>query len=183
MVILLQRAPEARRVYTHIVHARANTDGHKGEGVTFPSGAVQRDLLQEVYNHAGVSPLDVSYVEAHGTGTKVSHTAELSCLQNSLEIYCIWLCLYNVYTSLLIIIISLCMHNVRLYETLLRSSIDFSQAGDPQEVGALAEVFCCGRSSPLMIGSVKSNMGHSEPASGLCSIIKVSTPWLQLNSM
>lgn len=72
MVVFLQRAADARRVYAHVVHARANTDGNKGEGVTFPSGAVQRQLLEEVYSHAGVSPLDVSYVEAHGTGTKVS---------------------------------------------------------------------------------------------------------------
>ncbi|KAG7154441.1 Fatty acid synthase-like [Homarus americanus] len=116
VVIFLQRATEARRVYAHVVHARANTDGNKDEGVTFPSGKVQRELLQDVYNLAGISPLDVSYVEAHGTGTK---------------------------------------------------------AGDPQEVGALAEVFCAGRSTPLLMGSVKSNMGHSEPASGLCSIVKV----------
>lgn len=48
------------------------------------------------------------------------------------------------------------------------------QAGDPQEVGALAEVFCPRRTTPLLVGSVKSNMGHSEPASGLCSVVKVS---------
>lgn len=47
------------------------------------------------------------------------------------------------------------------------------QAGDPQEVNALSDVFCNGRSSPLLMGSVKSNMGHAEPASGLCSIVKV----------
>ncbi|KAK3875727.1 hypothetical protein Pcinc_019416 [Petrolisthes cinctipes] len=116
VVIVLQRGCEARRVYADLVHARANTDGHKNEGVTFPSGAVQQQLLQEVYTNAGVSPQQVSYVEAHGTGTK---------------------------------------------------------AGDPQEVGALAEVFCPGRTTPLLMGSVKSNMGHSEPASGLCGIVKV----------
>lgn len=47
------------------------------------------------------------------------------------------------------------------------------QVGDPQEVNAIADVFCKDRVSPLLIGSVKSNMGHSEPASGLCSIAKV----------
>lgn len=70
-MVLLQRGCEARRVYADLVHARANTDGHKNEGVTFPSGAVQQQLLQEVYASAGVSPQQVSYVEAHGTGTKV----------------------------------------------------------------------------------------------------------------
>ena len=29
------------------------------------------------------------------------------------------------------------------------------------------------RTSPLLIGSVKSNMGHAEPASGICSVAKV----------
>lgn len=47
------------------------------------------------------------------------------------------------------------------------------KVGDPQEVNAIADFFCPGRKSPLLLGSVKSNMGHSEPASGLCSIAKV----------
>ena len=49
------------------------------------------------------------------------------------------------------------------------------QVGDPEELAALDQVFCKGRQSPLLIGSVKSNMGHSEPASGLCAVVKVIT--------
>lgn len=49
----------------------------------------------------------------------------------------------------------------------------FSQVGDPQEANAIADVFCKDRNTPLLVGSVKSNMGHSEPASGLCSVAKV----------
>ncbi|XP_046603296.1 fatty acid synthase-like [Neodiprion virginianus] len=45
--------------------------------------------------------------------------------------------------------------------------------GDPEEVNAIERVFCPGRTTPLRIGSVKTNLGHSEPASGLCSIAKV----------
>uniref|UniRef100_A0A8D8PNC5 Fatty acid synthase n=1 Tax=Cacopsylla melanoneura TaxID=428564 RepID=A0A8D8PNC5_9HEMI len=48
-----------------------------------------------------------------------------------------------------------------------------TKVGDPQEVNAITDVFCKDRTSPLLLGSVKSNMGHSEPASGLCSIAKV----------
>ncbi|XP_053606924.1 fatty acid synthase-like [Plodia interpunctella] len=48
-----------------------------------------------------------------------------------------------------------------------------TKVGDPQEVNAIAEFFCKDRKTPLLLGSVKSNMGHSEPASGLCSIAKV----------
>ena len=47
------------------------------------------------------------------------------------------------------------------------------QVGDPEELAAVDQIFCKGRQTPLLIGSVKSNMGHSEPASGLCSVVKV----------
>ncbi|CAL1296657.1 unnamed protein product [Larinioides sclopetarius] len=46
-------------------------------------------------------------------------------------------------------------------------------AGDPAEMTAIAEIFCPGREEPLLVGSSKSNMGHSEAASGLCSIAKI----------
>ncbi|XP_050427979.1 fatty acid synthase-like [Adelges cooleyi] len=45
--------------------------------------------------------------------------------------------------------------------------------GDRQELNAISDVFCVGRTSPLLIGSVKSNVGHTEPVSGLVSIAKV----------
>ncbi|CAD5118531.1 DgyrCDS7222 [Dimorphilus gyrociliatus] len=48
-----------------------------------------------------------------------------------------------------------------------------TQAGDPQELKALDKVFCDKRESPLLVGSVKSNMGHCEPAAGLASLVKL----------
>ncbi|KAM7297357.1 putative beta-ketoacyl synthase [Ixodes scapularis] len=109
-VFFLQRVSEARRIYAKLVHIKANVDGFKVEGVTFPSGRAQEALLRDVYKEARVDPLSVSYLEAHGTGTKV---------------------------------------------------------GDPQELSGIRNVFCGeGRQEPLLIGSVKSNMGHSECASG-----------------
>ncbi|CAG2064231.1 unnamed protein product, partial [Timema podura] len=116
MVIYLQKSSAAKRVYATVLNAKTNTDGNKVQGITFPSGEMQKKLIKEVYEEVGLKPSDVVYVEAHGTGTKV---------------------------------------------------------GDPQEVNSIAEVFCKNRNTPLLIGSVKSNMGHSEPASGLCSIAKV----------
>jgi acyl transferase domain-containing protein len=48
--------------------------------------------------------------------------------------------------------------------------------GDPAEARALSAVFCHGkdRKSPLLIGSVKSNVGHAEGASGIVAIIKTA---------
>ncbi|KAG7203862.1 hypothetical protein KM043_017916 [Ampulex compressa] len=48
-----------------------------------------------------------------------------------------------------------------------------TKVGDPEEINAIERVFCKNRTTPLKIGSVKSNLGHSEPSSGLCSIAKV----------
>jgi acyl transferase domain-containing protein/acyl carrier protein len=46
--------------------------------------------------------------------------------------------------------------------------------GDPIEVGALGKVFAPGREQPLRIGSVKTNIGHLEAASGIAGFIKVA---------
>ncbi|WP_190140428.1 type I polyketide synthase, partial [Streptomyces longispororuber] len=47
--------------------------------------------------------------------------------------------------------------------------------GDPIELGAISNVFAEARShdDPLPVGSVKTNLGHMEPASGLVGVIKV----------
>ncbi|KAJ3577851.1 hypothetical protein NPX13_g2715 [Xylaria arbuscula] len=46
--------------------------------------------------------------------------------------------------------------------------------GDPIEVDALASCFAARPGQALKIGSVKTNLGHSEAASGLTSILKVA---------
>ncbi|EFN74719.1 Fatty acid synthase [Camponotus floridanus] len=46
-------------------------------------------------------------------------------------------------------------------------------AGDPIELQAVDEALCIKRDFPLLMGSVKSNIGHSEPVSGHCQIAKV----------
>ena len=49
-------------------------------------------------------------------------------------------------------------------------------AGDPIEAAALHEVFGVDRShsEPLFVGSIKSNIGHLEGASGVISVIKTA---------
>ncbi|XP_031636808.1 fatty acid synthase-like [Contarinia nasturtii] len=116
VVIFVQLESQARRIYSTILNVRTNTDGFKEQGITFPDGSTQKQLIRETYNEIALNPHDVDYVEAHGTGTKV---------------------------------------------------------GDPQEVNAITDFFCKNRKTPLLIGSVKSNMGHSEAVSGVCSIVKV----------
>lgn len=49
-----------------------------------------------------------------------------------------------------------------------------TSVGDPIEAGAIGEVFSRLRpkGSPLLVGSVKSNLGHLEPASGMAGFLK-----------
>nr|XP_022920511.1 fatty acid synthase-like [Onthophagus taurus] len=48
-----------------------------------------------------------------------------------------------------------------------------TKVGDPEELTTLDEIFCKNRNRPLHIGAVKSSIGHNEPVSGICSIVKV----------
>ncbi|XP_025994131.1 fatty acid synthase isoform X2 [Solenopsis invicta] len=48
-----------------------------------------------------------------------------------------------------------------------------TKVGDLEEINAIQKVMCKNRETPLMIGSVKSNLGHAEPASGFTQIAKV----------
>jgi acyl transferase domain-containing protein/NADPH:quinone reductase-like Zn-dependent oxidoreductase/NADP-dependent 3-hydroxy acid dehydrogenase YdfG/acyl carrier protein len=73
-----------------------------------------------------------------------------------------------------------------VWQALLRSGVDPGEVGyveahgtgtalgDPIELNALGEVFREGRDGtcPLLVGSVKTNVGHLESAAGVCGVIK-----------
>ncbi|CAG2101714.1 unnamed protein product, partial [Medioppia subpectinata] len=48
-----------------------------------------------------------------------------------------------------------------------------TKVGDLQEIKAIYNAYCENRTEPLPLGVLKSNMGHSEAASGIPSVVKV----------
>ncbi|XP_077489970.1 fatty acid synthase-like [Amblyomma americanum] len=78
----IQRVSDARRIYAKVIHAKASADGNKIQGITYPSGKAQEELLREIYSEAKVDPLEVEYVEAHGTGTKAGDKEEMEAITN-----------------------------------------------------------------------------------------------------
>lgn len=49
-----------------------------------------------------------------------------------------------------------------------------TRVGDPVEMNAINQIFTKGRTDPLKVGTIKSNIGHTEAASGISSLIKVN---------
>ncbi|KVP12485.1 hypothetical protein WJ84_21725 [Burkholderia ubonensis] len=50
-----------------------------------------------------------------------------------------------------------------------------TRLGDPVEIQALHDAYCAGieRAAPLSVGSVKTNLGHTEAVSGMAGLVKV----------
>ncbi|MBQ3059742.1 MAG: SDR family NAD(P)-dependent oxidoreductase [Desulfovibrio sp.] len=71
------------------------------------------------------------------------------------------------------------MQRVLSQSGLTPDELDFIEAhgtgtpvGDPVEAASIGQVYGKGRSTPMPMGSVKANMGHLEPASGMAGLVK-----------
>jgi acyl transferase domain-containing protein len=62
-----------------IRNSGSNQDG-KTSGITLPNGKAQVELMENLYQFAGLDPLETSYIEAHGTGTAAGDPIEACSL-------------------------------------------------------------------------------------------------------
>lgn len=111
----LRAAEMASDAIRAIIKGSGTNHCGRSQGITFPNGDAQVELIRRVYREAGMSPQNTVVVEGHGTGTA---------------------------------------------------------AGDPIEIRSISKAFGGKRSFPLYLGSVKSNFGHLEAASGVLAVIK-----------
>ncbi|MDJ1469706.1 SDR family NAD(P)-dependent oxidoreductase [Xanthocytophaga flava] len=85
-VILLKPLSKALedgdQIYSLIRATGVNQDGYTEDGFTVPNPDAQTELLETVYNRAGVNPAEITYVEAHGTGTPVGDPLETRAFGN-----------------------------------------------------------------------------------------------------
>lgn len=85
VAMFVQRRCEARRIYATVIHVKSNTDGHKKEGINFPSAKRRIELFSEVYTEAGIDPSTVFFLECHGPGTKAGDPKEGKAIT---EVFC-----------------------------------------------------------------------------------------------
>nr|CAD7429676.1 unnamed protein product [Timema monikensis] len=116
VVMYLQKAKDAKRIYASIVHSHAECYGDRKAGYIVPLEYPMTNMLRNFYQQCGIDPTTVSYLEADGSGIKARDAAELNAISN----------------------------------VLLRD-----------------------KQLPLLIGSIKSNLGHASASAALVSIVKV----------
>ncbi|KAJ6780522.1 hypothetical protein PWT90_09456 [Aphanocladium album] len=80
---LAQAMTDNDAVRSVIVSSGINQDG-RTVGLATPSTEAQELLIRNVYEKAGLNPLDVGFVEAHGTATKVGDPLEAAAVYNAL---------------------------------------------------------------------------------------------------
>lgn len=68
--VFIQKRQDAKRFYATLLNSKTNTDGWKNNGITFPSGQMQKVLMENIYNELHLDPNQIGYIEAHGTGTR-----------------------------------------------------------------------------------------------------------------
>lgn len=144
--MLLQRKDVAKRNYASVMATMASVDGYKREGITFPSDKSQERLIRATKQLARINTNHVEYLEAHGTGTPAGDPQEANAIAN---VY------YN---------------NDDTAEAgpnqMMHNDKDTQDGGEREHERRTI--------GPLRVCSVKTNMGHSEAASGLCALVKVA---------
>ncbi|XP_050419403.2 polyketide synthase PksJ [Patella vulgata] len=72
---------KGKPIYGVLKGVASNSVGH-GNGITAPTSASQKQVIESALKLSQMAPSDISFIEAHGTGTKLGDKIELSALSS-----------------------------------------------------------------------------------------------------
>jgi len=150
------------RIEAIIRETGVNSDG-RTKGITMPNPEAQTRLIRDTYRKTGLDPRNLDdrcqYFEAHGTGTQAGDPREAAAIEDAF---------FGEYLS-----------KETASQGLSEMTVDVeSDAGDdppdPLEAPAAQEIGGAANSpTPLLVGSIKTVIGHTEGAAGLAGVLKV----------
>ena len=147
--LLSKAVVDGDRIEAIIRETGVNSDG-RTKGITMPNSAAQTRLIRDTYRRADLDPADsedrCQYFEAHGTGTQAGDPREAAAIQNAF---------------------------FPRAASATQESRGFLDADiEPKSVNT-ADSHGTHSSPKLLVGSVKTIIGHTEGAAGLAGLLKV----------
>ncbi|MFF0433792.1 beta-ketoacyl synthase N-terminal-like domain-containing protein [Streptomyces sp. NPDC004327] len=145
-IVVLKRFSDAvadgDRIDAVILGSAVNNDGADRMGFTAPGIAGQAAVIERAQRVAGVTPDSCTYVETHGTGTRLGDPVEIAALTKAF----------------------------RRGDS--ADGADSADGGDRADGGDGRAGGEDGRRGTCGIGSVKTNIGHTDAAAGIAGLIK-----------
>nr|CAD7197600.1 unnamed protein product [Timema douglasi] len=197
VVLYLQKARDAKRIYATVVHSDKEFFGDRKAGLVRPLDDPLISLLTRFYDKCGIDPSEIVFLEANGCGVKTrihqTHRLEVKMAAHSERIGDMAFRFGDGHGRDELSPFSPLDNPAKEHQThrlenkednapqekdweILRNNIHDamkSNVYDEEEFKAIEKVLLSRRQTPLLVGSVKSNLGHSDAASALCSVAKV----------